>query len=800
MFAVYLLGVRRLFTRPLSAILAMTGIAAGIALVISVGVVLGSVGRSIEKISDLHQSAEILINSRSTLGIPIDRAAEAARHPNVADVQPQLSSAVLIDGEPALLIGRDDIPAPLAGAGMTSPLTITTANRTSEVNAAPAPPGPGEINGGRVVLVPLEDAWQITGRPTGTIDSATIELVDGANTTSVLAELEAELGPAVYLGPADAPQQIALKQLAQVQQPLFLMATIALVAGGFLIFNTVQSSARIQQRDLAVLRAIGASRRHIAGGLLTEAAVLGLAGSVAGVFLGALLGRGIVSVLPDLVDTVAGTEVTFHWDWAALPGALVAGLVVAFLSAILPIRSVLRSSPDAVLSRRPAKSKPAQTRPIAVVIGTGLLGLGLLACLSPDIRIAQNGIAGVLLGLIVIGLGLARTIARVASRIANGLGSLGTLVAVDLAGSHRRVWSIAAAVFTAVGMSLTVGGAARNQTDTLVTQFAPVSEVDLIVSTTSPGDLPLGFHYSNDSLARLAAIDGVQQVRGNVTAYASREGERFIVLASDHPMVVPSMALAPPDAQARVAAGKAAIVTIQHARTFGLEAGDLLELDGIDGPIQLPIAAVTTATTVSVSGAVHIGRSTFVSAFGDPGVNTIEIDVGDDNPGVRSEIASALESDGAPVLVFTGTEWYDGIIGETAEAVRVFVVVSSLVVALAGLATLNATASSVVERRRILGVLRSIGATPGQVRKIVMIEVAAAGAVGTILGLIFGSALHRLAVYITNNASPFPEVYSFSMPSVLQALVSAVVAIAVGGLLPAWQTARIPIGEALALD
>jgi len=82
----------------------------------------------------------------------------------------------------------------------------------------------------------------------------------------------------------------------------------------------------------------------------------------------------------------------------------------------------------------------------------------------------------------------------------------------------------------------------------------------------------------------------------------------------------------------------------------------------------------------------------------------------------------------------------------------------------------------------------------------VMIEVGAAGLIGTVLGVGFGMILHRLAVYITNNASPFPEEYSFSAPSLIQALLSAVVAVALGGLLPAWQTSRTRIADALAFD
>ncbi len=803
MTALYLLGLKRLLTRPGVVLLSIIGIAAGVALVISVNVVLGSVGQSIEEVSELNDDAGLVVTSRSPLGFPIELADQAANDPSVAAVQPQLSTVMFIDDTETVVIGRLDIPTALRGSAFdANELTVRSGGSSTVITAAPAPADMATINDGAVLLLPMTQAWEVTGRD-GLVDSAALTLSGAADSVEALGDrLQADLGSQIYIAPPDAQKQFALTQLEQVQQPLLLMATIALVAGGFLVFNTIQNTARAQARELAVLRALGAGRRQVAGGLVLEALVLGLVGSAIGVAGGAVLGRAIVGVLPDLVHAVAGTQVRFHWDWRVLPGAIVAGLAVALLSAALPIRALLKSRPDQVLSRRPTITSGRFIRPVAVGLGVVAVMVGGAMTRSNEISIAQNGIGFMFLGMLVLGLGLAGPIARLAAGVASRFGSLGSLSAVDIRGSERRVWSVAASVFVAVATALAVGGAARNQGDTLNEQFQPTRAVDLFVSAAAADDLPLGVFYPSESIDQVKAVDGVAEVRSLVTMYSEADGKQIILLGSDEAVTAPALRLAGTEAVARVTRGEAVVVTIQFARAFDLDVGDMVDIPGSQGRVQLPIAGITKATTLSISGAVHMSRAALVEAFGDVGVNTfgIETTPGSDVAAVGERVRAVLEPSGLPVVVATGQEWFDGVIAATEDAINVFLIVSSAVVAVAGIATLNATASSVAERRRQLGVLRSIGATPQQVRKLVLVEAASAGIVGAVFGTVIGIGMHRLSVYVTTNATPFPQDYFFSWPAVTQAVASAVVAVAVGGLIPAIQAGRLRIADALAFD
>ncbi len=800
MTALYLLSLKRLLKRPGVVLLSIIGIAAGVSLVISVNVVLGSVGRSIDDVSNLSEEATLSVRSRSPLGFPVEFVERVGNDPAVRMAEAQLMTPLVVSGVETMVIGRSDIPSPLGGPALPDGrVVLQSPSGESTIATSPAPQAMANINGGAVLLLPLEQAWEVTGRD-GLVDVAPLTLVQSDD--GLAARIEQDLGPQIYVTSADSQRQFALQQLEQVQQPMLLMATIALVAGGFLVFNTIQNSARSQARELAVLRALGAGRRQVCGGLLLEAIVLGVVGSAIGVAGGALLGRSIVGVLPDLVDAVAGTSVRFHWDWRVLPGAVLAGLAVAVFSAALPIRALLRSRPDQVLSRRPLATSSTFIRPVAVAIGVVLAIAGLAMSTSTEISIAQNGIGAIFLGMLVLGFGLAGPIARVASSVADQFGSMGSLSSIDIRKSERRVWSVAAAVFVAVGTALSVGGASRNQGDTLNDQFQPAIGVDLWVSAAAADDLPLGFYYPSELIPPLAEIDGVEEARPYLTMFAEADGKQIILLASDHALTAPSLRLAGDEAVQRVVRGEAVVVTILFARAFGVEVGDEVDIPGSTGQIQLPIAAITKATTLSISGAVHLNRQAFVGAFGDPGVNTIEVQTSDgaNLETVAAEVRRVLEPSGAPVVVATGQEWFDGVIASTEDAINVFLIVSSAVVAVAGIATLNATVSSVVERRRQLGVLRSIGATPGQVSGLVVIEALSAGLVGALFGGVVGIGMHWLAVYVTTNATPFPQDYYFSWPAVVQALASAAIAVFVGGLIPAIQASRIRIADALAFD
>ena len=500
MFALNLVSLRRLFQRPLVVLLSVLGITAGVALVVALNGILSSLRHSIEALDTLDAESSLEISARSPLGFSEELIQQAILDPDVTAVSPQVRQAAMVNGEPAMLLGRVDVSSPLAGSALLSERTGSVSVQTrvgeTQLEVVEASDEVSEINGGRILLLPLALAQEITGRA-GLIDSAPI-VVQAGTGEQVIARLESTLGPSIFVVPADAEQQYALSQMQQVQQPIVLMGFIALIAGGFLVFNTIQSSARQREREIATLRALGGSKRQVATGLLMEAFLLGVIGSSFGLVAGVWLGRTTVNALPQIVSTAAGTKVQYHFDLSVIPLGLAAGIGVAVVSAFVPIRQILRRPPNQVLQGRPnrianADRRNRRTVGIALVV---LLAGAVMATSTMQGDLAKRN-RGPTTRPPHAGLRLDRTAlpAWPDSWLRGQFGALGPLVQADVRHNSRRVWSVAAAVFTAIAMYITVAGSTRNNIKTTEQQLEVTEATDVWVTTATSADIPLNFFY-----------------------------------------------------------------------------------------------------------------------------------------------------------------------------------------------------------------------------------------------------------------------------------------------------------------
>jgi len=475
MIAVHLLSLRRLMAQPLLVILSVVGIAAGVALVVAVNAVVSSVEGSIDELVGPDVGSTLTLTARAPLGFNVENVDRATDDPDVVAATAQVLKPVVVDGDQALLVGRADIPAPLVGTSFGSGPSVTVLTPSGPVNVAVgrAPTDLANLNDGAVLFTPLATAQELIGYDVNTVDTANLTVRPDTEDT-VIERLGAALSPDAQLQRSSTARDFAAAQLEPVQAPLLLMATVALITGGFLVFTTVQSSARRQERELALLRALGGTRRQVAAGLLSEALLLGLAGSTLGVTAGWVLGREIVDVLPALVDSMAGAKVRYHGNQQVIPAAIAAGTAVALVAALLPIRSVFRTRPDQVLSRRRRTDSPSsRPHPVTIAVGSAMLAVGAVAFTSNEIAIAQNGLALILFGFLVVGHGLSPFLAGAAATLIRRWGPLGALAEIDIRASGRRVWSTAATVFVAVAIVVALGGATRNQRDTLDGRGAP---------------------------------------------------------------------------------------------------------------------------------------------------------------------------------------------------------------------------------------------------------------------------------------------------------------------------------------
>jgi putative ABC transport system permease protein len=230
------------------------------------------------------------------------------------------------------------------------------------------------------------------------------------------------------------------KALSFFSTALIVFALIALFVGAFTIFNTFSITVGQRTRELALLRAVGASRRQVFRSVLAEAAIVGVVSSLIGLGLGVLAALGLEALLRGFGVTLPTGPLVFEARTAIV--GLVVGTGVTVISAISPARRAVRIPPVAAISSRTGTGEvPTRRRLIqgAVVAGVGvlLLAAGLA---KPAIALVGLGAVGIFVGVTMLAPAVARPLARIIGRpLAKLLGSAGELHAQPAAHRPDRV-------------------------------------------------------------------------------------------------------------------------------------------------------------------------------------------------------------------------------------------------------------------------------------------------------------------------------------------------------------------------
>lgn len=589
---------------------------------------------------------------------------------------------------------------------------------------------------------------------------------------------------------------------------LLAFAAVALIVAALVIANTFQVLVAQRTRTLALLRCVGADRRQIHASVLTEAVILGVLSSLAGVGFGvALMAVGL--------RVLAGSDaqLPLSTDLVITPAAVIVpvltGLVVTVAAALLPARLATRVAPLAAL--RPADASPTShaSKVRIAIAAAAVFGGGALLALGVSIARPESGadtliialgvgmlggllaLFGLLLGCVLIVPALIRLVGRllqrnvparvaVANAVRNPRRSAATASALVIGVTLVTMMSTGALAASSalsseldsrfpVDLEVSTAGALRDEQVQTVTTTDGVADTALLATTAATGDLP-----------------DIGEVEMDVAAVAT--GDLTTVVRST-------------DATAGL--GEDTIVVgHQLAESYQLDSGDELTLSG-----RSEEGVTLTVSVTSLDGNTSIVTPDVLARL-DPDAETSMLwaRVGDQGEydtvmAVQSALTEASQSlDGADTPLVNGAAveraGYQQVVN-TILAVVIGLLAVSVVIALIGVA--NTLSLSVLERRRESAMMRALGLTRGQLRGMLAIEglmIAGAGAlIGIVAGLVFGWA--GSAIVLAQMAE-VPLV----VPWRDLALV-VVVSLAAGLLasaLPARSAARTPPAAALAVD
>ena len=607
--------------------------------------------------------------------------------------------------------------------------------------------GDADSPGGSSYAFFTERAAQRLLAETGKVDAIRVLAAGGLGQEELARRIEqvAPAGVEVLTGAEiTAEDQDSLQeQLSFFNTFLLTFALVALFVGSFIIYNTFSILVAQRGREMALLRALGASRRQVLGSVLVEAAVVGVLAAAAGLAAGV----GVAGLLKALfsglgIDIPAG-GVVVRTDTVVL--SLVAGIGVSVASAFFPARKAARVTPVAAM-RDVAVEDAARSR-LRVVAGGAVAALGAAAMASGLFSGAGVGSVGagaalVFLGVAMLGPVVARPVSRaLGSPLPRLRGIAGTLARENAMRNPKRTSATAAALMIGVALvgSITVLASSTK------------ASIDVSIDRAFTGDYVLESGamgtggFSPELARRLNDRPEVGAAVGMRVAQAEVDGSPTMVLGVDPATLAEVFDIGVTEGALRDLGPDQIGVLDDEAEKKGLRVGDTVPVRfAASGRQQLTVAAVYT--NKDVAGSYLLGLAAYEANVADQFDAKVFVTTA---PGVDDAAARAAVTEVAAgygqVEVQDRTQFKANQAGHIDQMLNLVYVLLALAVFIALLGIANTLALSIFERTRELGLLRAVGMTREQVRSTVRWEAVVIALLGTsvglAIGLIFGWAL-----------------------------------------------------------
>jgi putative ABC transport system permease protein len=685
-------------------------------------------------------------------------------------------------------------------AGSEMELTIGGVKHVAILIARLADAGAG-FDG--LILTDIAQAQEWLGSP-GRLSHIDLQVPPGAAGAALLARLAALLPRDLEVQSTRASARETFAMTDAFTTNLKAMSLLALMVGMFLIYGAV-SFAVLQRRSIiGVLRALGATRGEVLGIVLSEAAVLGIAGACCGVLLGLAIGHALVGLVSqtinDLYFVVAVNEVSV--PAGVLIKAVCAGLGTALAAALLPALEVAGSTPQLSLARSVLERRSLRLARALVGV-SALLALGAALTVALSSRSLLAGFAALfmlLLSVAALTPACLHALAQGLARLAATVSPVARLACADVAASLSRTGVAVAALGMALTAMIGVAVMVESFRESLREWLVQTMRADVYAS--APG--------LADSLERrldpevIRALVGVPGVRGH------SEARRVTVGSARGPVELDAVRLLPESYAGFVLTqGDAAQVWPQFvngavliseplAWRLGLTPGRSLVLNAAAGPRAFAVSGVYREYG-NERGEVLMDLSTYRRLWHDEGIAALGLYLA---PGVAPATAvRALRAAvrGRQALLIRSSADIRALSMRIFE--RTFVITRVLYWLAAGVAAvglLSALLAWELTRARELALLRTLGLTPKATALLVIAQTTFMG-LAALLAAIPAGLLTALVLteVINRRAFGWQIQLHLNVAQFSHALWLALAAAVAAGVYPAWRSARAPLASGL---
>jgi putative ABC transport system permease protein len=661
------------------------------------------------------------------------------------------------------------------------------------------------IGGATFAVLELERAQRLL-RKEERLDTIEINAAPGVSTEEVVAAV-APLVPENMVVRSAAEQVTAEARdvdefLRFIRYFLLAFAGIALFVGAFVIFNTFSMTVAQRAREFATLRTLGASRRQVLGTILVETLAIGALASGTGLFLGLALARGL-----DAIFTAGGVDLprtALVFAPRTVVVALAVGIGVTVAAGLIPGARATRVPPILAV-REGATLPPSRLAPFApyaalvvVVAALAALGYGLFADALPT----QDRLVALAGGCLALFTGVALVSSRFVGPIAGTLGqgseriggAAGRLARENVSRNPGRTAGTAAALMIGLALVTFVAVLGAGLRGSVVETIDRQVQADYVIGSGDGfSQFPAG---AGDAVAEAPEVEVATSVR----AESARIGERTEYVTGIDPETIGRLyrfEWSRGSNEVLATMGQdGAVVTVDFANRHGLDVGDRFELTSPAGTsVEAVVRGVYEPPALgSLLGDATLTIPTWDRAFPEPvNLNTYIEVRGEPGP----EVAAALErrlSEFPEASLQTKAEFIENQQRGVDILLNMLYVLLALSVIVSVFGMVNTLALSVFERTRELGMLRAVGMTRRQARRMIRHESVITALIGAVLGLPLGVFLAGLVT-----AALRDEGVVFSVPwgsLVVFALIAALAGV-LAAILPARRASRLDVLKAL---
>jgi putative ABC transport system permease protein len=647
-------------------------------------------------------------------------------------------------------------------------------------------------------LFDLPTAQEFVGKP-GFLDAIQVQGDGTLSDEELASRIEDALGPDTETEVLTGAE-ITEENQSQIEENLqffniFLnvIAFIAVFVSCFVIYNVFSITVAQRQRENALMRAIGASRRQVTMSLLVESVVVGLVGSILGLGLGMLLAMALQKAFSALGLDLPSTGLVLLPRTVVL--TIIVGLLVTVLSALLPAMRSGRVPPVAAMRDTALETKT--TTKGRTITGLALLAVSVVLILIGLFAGAPLALApGVLLlfiALFVLGPLIARPVAKTLGRpITRVKGMTGTMATENAARNPKRTARTAAALVVGVALVTGVSVLASSIRDSVREIFGDQFRGDFVISTNS-----FGFGGLSPQLAdELNQLPEVATATGIGVNFATIEGKGRQITVVDPATVGTVFDLGFVAGDVSDLTPEGVLLSEGRANRDGLTVGSPFQLSLADGtPRDLTVQGIYTED--DLAGAITVDRHLFDGSNVDQYDFSVFIKKAEGTSEADAETAIARVAEQFPNGdLQSRSDYIDSQAGQIQQVVNIIYLLLALSVIIAAVGIVITLVLSVFERRRELGLVRAVGMTRSQVRSSVRWESVITAALGTVQGLVVGLLLGYAIVVALRSEGL--NTFTVPWPAIIAVLVIAFLIGVVAAIYPARKATRVDILEAIA--